>query len=70
MLQPGRLHCQQVRLASPLLTADEVARLKHIDRPGFKTITIPMLWEPSRTRPPKWRGCGGRTAGDGAAADI
>ena len=47
MLQPGRLHCQQVRLASPLLTAEDLARLKHIDRPGFKTVTIPMLWEPA-----------------------
>ena len=63
MLQPGRLHCQQVRLASPLLTAEEVAKLKHIDRPGFKTVTIPMLWErggdgrPSESRPD---GKGGR----------
>ncbi len=45
MLQPGRLHCQQVRVPSPLLTVEDVDRLKHIDRPGFKTVTIPMLWE-------------------------
>jgi glutamate synthase (ferredoxin) len=45
MLQPGPLHCRQVRLPSPLITVEELERLRHIDQTGFRAATLPMLWE-------------------------
>jgi glutamate synthase (ferredoxin) len=52
LLGPAPESCRQIRLSSPILDNAELARIRHADRPGFKAITIPMLYP---------------AAGDGAA---
>ena len=44
LLQPGPQSCRQIKLASPILDNDELAKLAQIARPGFKTVTLPMLF--------------------------
>ncbi|MEK6772282.1 MAG: glutamate synthase large subunit, partial [Pseudomonadota bacterium] len=52
LLAPAPESCRQIRLSSPILDNAELARIRHADQPGFKAITIPMLYP---------------AAGDGAA---
>ncbi len=44
LLQPGPESCRQLKLATPILTNEELAKIAHIDRHGFRTITLPMLF--------------------------
>ena len=37
--------CHLIELKSPILTNEEFAKLKHIDQPGFKSITLPILYK-------------------------
>ena len=37
--------CRLVELKTPFLTNDELARLRHINLPGFKSATLPILFE-------------------------
>ncbi len=39
--------CQRIRLKRPILTNGELAKLRLIDRPGFKSLTLPMLFKVS-----------------------
>jgi glutamate synthase (ferredoxin) len=39
--------CHQIALPTPLLTNEELGRIREIDRPGFKTITLPILFNVS-----------------------
>jgi len=36
--------CHLIELKSPILTNEEFAKLKHIKRPGFKSVTLPILF--------------------------
>jgi glutamate synthase (NADPH) large chain len=36
--------CQQLELSSPILSNEELEKLRRIDRPGFKSITLPILF--------------------------
>ncbi|WP_334073605.1 MULTISPECIES: glutamate synthase large subunit [Paenibacillus] len=44
LLKPEPESCRQVRLESPILSNEEFAKLRHIRRPGFKAMTIPILF--------------------------
>ncbi len=44
LLLPGPESCRQIKLASPILDNEELAKLAQIARPGFKTVTLPMLF--------------------------
>ena len=44
LLEPGPESCRQIRLHGPLLRNEELERLRHVERPGFKAITLPMLF--------------------------
>ncbi len=44
LLQPTPESCRQIRLTSPILDNDELARIAHVQVPGFKSVTIPMLY--------------------------
>jgi glutamate synthase (ferredoxin) len=44
LLHPGPESCRLIELKSPILTNEEFARLKHIKLPGFKAITLPILF--------------------------
>ena len=44
LLHPDAESCRQVRIASPVLTNEELARIREIDLPGRKTLTISTLY--------------------------
>ncbi len=44
LLQPGPLSCRRLRASSPVLTNAELARIRDMDLPGFKTKTVPILY--------------------------
>jgi glutamate synthase (ferredoxin) len=47
MLKPGPENCRLLGLKSPILTNEELAKLKHLDQPGFKSVTVPLLFKVS-----------------------
>lgn len=44
LLQPEPESCRQIRLDSPILSNEDFAKIRHLHRPGFKAITIPILF--------------------------
>ncbi|MCS7261519.1 MAG: glutamate synthase subunit alpha, partial [Anaerolineae bacterium] len=46
LLEPGPESCRQIKLSSPILTNSELARLRHVCWPGFKSRTLPILFNP------------------------
>ncbi|HEY6168020.1 MAG TPA: glutamate synthase large subunit [Verrucomicrobiae bacterium] len=44
LLKPVPESCHLIELKSPILTNDEFARLKHLDQPGYKSVTLPILY--------------------------
>ena len=44
LLNPTPESCRLIELKYPVLTNEEFAKLKHIDLPGFKSITLPTLF--------------------------
>ncbi len=45
LLKPGPTSCRQIKLKSPVLTNEEFEKLRHIEAPGFKSVTIPILYD-------------------------
>ncbi|WP_219835793.1 glutamate synthase large subunit [Paenibacillus sp. R14(2021)] len=45
LLNPEPESCRHIRLASPVLSNEEFAKLRHVRRPGFKSITLPTLFK-------------------------
>ncbi len=41
---PNAASCQQILLKTPILDNDELAKLKHIQRDGFKCVTLPITF--------------------------
>ncbi|MGH7428961.1 MAG: glutamate synthase central domain-containing protein, partial [Candidatus Methylomirabilaceae bacterium] len=44
LLKPEPESCRQIKLRSPILDNDELAKIRYVDRPGFRSITLPMLF--------------------------
>jgi len=44
LLKPEPESCRQIKLKSPILDNDELAKIRYADRPGFRSITLPMLF--------------------------
>jgi len=44
LLKPEPESCRQIDLHMPILTNEELAKLRHIERPGFTAVTLPMLF--------------------------
>ncbi len=44
LLKPGPEHARLIELKSPILTNEEFAKLKHVALPGFKSVTIPIIF--------------------------
>ena len=40
-------HCRQIKLKSPVITNEELASIRDMDMPGFKTKVIPVLYRVS-----------------------
>ncbi|MFM7375258.1 MAG: glutamate synthase-related protein, partial [Chthoniobacterales bacterium] len=45
LLEPTPESCRQIQLTSPVITNEELEKLRVLDRPGFKSITLPILYE-------------------------
>ncbi|NOV00346.1 glutamate synthase large subunit [Paenibacillus planticolens] len=45
LISPEPASCRQIRLKTPFITNEELAKLRHIQREGFVTVTLPMLFE-------------------------
>lgn len=45
LIQPEPDSCCQIRVASPILSNGELARIRHIEHRGFKTATLSMLFK-------------------------
>ncbi|MBI5383896.1 MAG: glutamate synthase large subunit [Verrucomicrobia bacterium] len=45
LLQPEPESARLLELKSPILTNEELAKLRHIDLPGFKSVTLPILFQ-------------------------
>jgi glutamate synthase (ferredoxin) len=44
LLKPGPEHARLIELKSPILTNEEFAKLKHVNLPGFRSVTVPILF--------------------------
>ncbi len=44
LLHPNPESCRMIKLSGPLLTNDELEKLRHVDRPGFQAVTLPILF--------------------------
>ncbi|HYG75261.1 MAG TPA: glutamate synthase large subunit [Planctomycetota bacterium] len=47
ILNPGPECCKQIKLHTPILDNDELAKLRHINVNGYKSVTLPMLFKAS-----------------------
>lgn len=47
LLLPEPESARQIRVASPILSNEEFAKLRHIRRPGFRSMTIPIFFPAS-----------------------
>jgi glutamate synthase (NADPH/NADH) large chain len=47
ILKPGPECCKQIKLHTPILDNDELAKIRHISVNGYKSITLPMLFKAS-----------------------
>ena len=41
------LHCRQLKLHSPIIENEDVARIKSLDLPGLRATTLPTLFDPA-----------------------
>ena len=48
LLKPTPESCHLIALKSPILTNEELAKLKHVAEGEFKSITIPILFDPKQ----------------------
>ncbi|WP_079914532.1 glutamate synthase large subunit [Paenibacillus sp. 32352] len=47
LIRPEPASCRQIRLATPILTNAELAKLRGIQREGFRTVILPILFNPA-----------------------
>lgn len=45
LLHPEPESCRHIRLQSPIVSNEDFAKLRHVHRPGFKSITLPILFQ-------------------------
>jgi len=44
LLHPEPESCRHIRLYTPILSNEEFAKLRHVHRPGFKSMTLPIFF--------------------------
>jgi glutamate synthase (ferredoxin) len=47
LLNPEPQSCHLLQLSTPVITDGELVALKHINQPGFQSVTLPILFDPS-----------------------
>ncbi len=45
LLNPTPRSCALIKLEQPLVTNEDLEKLRHVDRPGFKAATLPILFK-------------------------
>jgi glutamate synthase (ferredoxin) len=45
ILEPTAESCRMIKLKHPILANEELEKLRHVNRPGFKAATLPILFE-------------------------
>jgi glutamate synthase (ferredoxin) len=48
LLRPTPESCRMIKLEHPLLTNDDLEKLRHVNQPGFKATTLPILFKAAR----------------------
>jgi glutamate synthase (ferredoxin) len=51
LLEPGPASCRQIVIKDPVLSNEELARLRHVEHPWFRATTLPMLFTPAEGAP-------------------
>src|SRR4029077_19639914 len=46
LLDPRPESCHQIKITYPVIDNDQVAKLRHLYDPGFRTTRIPTLFDP------------------------
>ena len=44
-------NCRQIEVKKPVLTNEELEKLRHINRPGFRAVTLPILFSADQDGP-------------------
>src|SRR5499427_8636989 len=48
LLDPLPESCRQIKIAYPVIDNNQTAKLRHVYEPGFKSTTLPMLFDPRK----------------------
>jgi glutamate synthase domain-containing protein 2/glutamate synthase domain-containing protein 1/glutamate synthase domain-containing protein 3 len=48
LLEPGPESCRQIKIKYPIIDNDQVAKLRYVYEPAFKSTTLPMLYDASK----------------------
>jgi glutamate synthase domain-containing protein 2/glutamate synthase domain-containing protein 1/glutamate synthase domain-containing protein 3 len=48
LLEPQPESCRQIKIKYPIIDNDQLAKLRYVYEPAFKSITLPMLFDVSR----------------------
>jgi len=51
LLHAGPENCRMIRLESPIISNRDLARFRHLNLPGFKSATLPILFTPELEDP-------------------
>ncbi|MGE3178310.1 MAG: glutamate synthase large subunit, partial [Vicinamibacterales bacterium] len=70
LLDPRPESCRQIAIKYPVIDNDQVARLRHVYDPGFRTTRIPMLFDLSHDGPGLERALGDLNTRAAAAVDA
>ena len=46
LLDPQPESCRQIQITYPVINNDQLAKLRHVYEPGFRSTTLPMLFDP------------------------
>ncbi len=51
LLDPRPESCHQIKIEYPVIDNDQLAALRHLYHPGFRSLTLPMTFDPRRDGP-------------------
>ncbi len=51
ILEPTEESCRIIRISTPILTNEELAKLRYLDDPHYKSVTLPILFNPAEDGP-------------------
>src|SRR5438270_2039618 len=51
LLDPQPESCHQIKIEHPVIDNEQIAKLRHLYYPGFRSITLPMLFDPRQDGP-------------------